>query len=91
MAILNLYFTVYMLLSGYLLPLPWLPGPIATLAAWLPFRFMLSLPVELMTREFPRGELAELMAAQLGWAIATVATALWIWNRGVRRFESVGG
>jgi len=91
MAILHLYFALFSLLSGYLLPLPLLPGWIASFAAWSPFRFMLSVPVELMTRKLERGELAILMLGQLGWAVASVALALWIWRRGVRRFEAVGG
>ncbi|HEU0034804.1 MAG TPA: ABC-2 family transporter protein [Kofleriaceae bacterium] len=91
MALLNLYFGLFSLLSGYLLPLPLLPGFIARVAEWSPFRFMLSLPVELMTRHMDRGELAVLMLGQLGWAIAMVSLALWVWKIGVRRFEAVGG
>ncbi len=42
MAISNLYFGLFSLFSGYLLPLDLLPRAIARLAAVLPFRFMLS-------------------------------------------------
>jgi ABC-2 type transport system permease protein len=90
-AVLNLYFAVFSLLSGYLLPIELLPGWIAGVARWSPFRFMLSLPVELMTREIPGRELAGLFVAQVGWAIASVALALFAWRRGVRHFEAVGG
>jgi len=91
MALLNLYFGLFSLLSGYLLPLPLLPHAIARVAEYSPFRFMLSVPVELMTRSMATREIAELLALQTSWAVAALALALWLWRRGVRRFEAVGG
>jgi len=91
MGLLNLYFGLFSLLSGYLLPLPLLPAAIRRVAEYAPFRFMLSVPVELMTRPMATREIAELLALQAGWAVATLALALWLWHRGVRRFEAVGG
>jgi ABC-2 type transport system permease protein len=90
MAMLSLYFAVFTPLSGYLLPIELLPSWLADVARWLPFRFMLSLPVELMTRSIPPAEVWQLVAGQLGWAIAAVAVALRVWQLGVRRFEAVG-
>ncbi|HEU4734890.1 MAG TPA: ABC-2 family transporter protein [Kofleriaceae bacterium] len=91
MAIANLYFGLFSLFSGYLMPLTLLPRPIAAMAAWLPFRFMLSAPVELMTRPLGRVQLIELFGGQLAWGAITLALALAIWRAGVRRFEAVGG
>ncbi len=91
MALLNIYFGLFSLLSGYLLPLPLMPSWIAAIAKWSPFRFMLSAPVELMTRSLDGAGIAELLVAQLAWCIASLALALWVWRKGVRRFEAVGG
>lgn len=91
MAVLNFYFAAFMLFSGYLLPLELLPSWLAGIARWSPFRFMLSFPVELMTRELPGRDLAMLMLLQLGWTVVAVSGALWVWRLGVRRFEAVGG
>lgn len=90
MAIANLYFALFSLFSGYLMPLDLL-GPVATLAAWLPFRFMLSAPVELITRTLDRAQLASLLGGQLAWAAITLTAALLLWRAGVKRFEAVGG
>jgi ABC-2 type transport system permease protein len=91
MAIANLYFGLFSLFSGYVMPLDLLPRPIAAIAQWLPFRFMLSVPVELMTRSLDRAHLARLLGGQLAWTTVTLAIALALWRAGVKRFESVGG
>ena len=87
----NLYFGLFSLLSGYLLPLDLMPRPIAVIADWLPFRFTLAVPVEIMTRPQTGEHLARLLGGQAAWTAATLAIAVWLWNAGVRRFESVGG
>ena len=91
MAIANLYFGLFSLFSGYLMPLELLPRPIAAVAAWLPFRFMLSAPVELMTRPHTGAELADLMGGQLAWTAILLTVALMLWRAGVKHFEAVGG
>jgi ABC-2 type transport system permease protein len=91
MAIVNLYFAVFMVLSGYLLPIDLLPSWLASVARWSPFRFMLSLPVEMMTKTIPPRELAMLLSVQVGWTVALIGISVWVWNLGVRRFEAVGG
>lgn len=91
MALANLYFGLFSLFSGYLLPLDLLPHQIARVAAWLPFRFTLSVPVEILTKPMDRTELWHLLGGQAAWTVALTALAIALWNAGVRRFESVGG
>ncbi len=91
MAIANLYFGLFSLLSGYLMPLDMMPSVFATIAKWLPFRFMLSAPVELMTRSLSRDALVELLAGQVGWTAISLAGALLLWRAGIKKFEAVGG
>ncbi len=90
-AITNLYFGLFSLLSGYLLPLDLLPGPFAAVAAYSPFRFMASAPVELMTKTLDRGQLELIIGGQLAWSAMMVIVALAVWRAGVKRFEAVGG
>ncbi|MCE9580557.1 MAG: ABC-2 family transporter protein [Deltaproteobacteria bacterium] len=92
MALLDVYFGVFAVLSGYLIPLSMLPSWLPTVARWLPFRFMLSAPVEVITgRELGAGGAAQLVALQWGYAALILALALALWRAGVRRFEAVGG
>ena len=90
MAIANGYFGVYNLFSGYLLPLVLLPHPFAVVARYLPFRSMLSAPVELLTRPHTAHEIAMILAEQGMWTVITLVLAIAVWQRGLRRFEAVG-
>ncbi len=89
--VINFYFGVWSLLSGYLLPLDLLPKAISNVAKWLPFHAMLGAPVELMMHHLSSGDVASLLARQVAWAIVAVVMALSVWRAGVRRFEAVGG
>ena len=90
MGLFSLYFLLFSLLSGYLMPIAILPHPIAVVAEWLPFRFMIAVPVELMTLEMSSDEVVLLIAVQLAWVVLSIGLAMFVWNRGVKRFESVG-
>ncbi len=90
MALMNLYFGLFSLFSGYLLPIELLPGPLRTAAEVLPFRFMLSVPIELMTKSLGARELVAIMVGQLAWGAGAVAIAFGVWRAGLRRFEAVG-
>jgi ABC-2 type transport system permease protein len=90
-AIANAYFGLFSLFSGYMFPLDLMPGWIRTAADYMPFRYMLAAPVELMTRELSQHEIGVLLGGQLAWSVVLLGGALAVWRAGVRRFESVGG
>ena len=91
MSLMEVYFGVFAIFSGYLLPLALLPSWLRTAAAYLPFRFMLSSPVEIITvRGMGVARAAELVGYQCAWAAAMLAIAMLVWRRGVRRYEAVG-
>jgi ABC-2 type transport system permease protein len=90
-ALVDIYFGLFAVLSGYLLPLPLLPGWLRELAAWSPFAAMLSAPVRLMTGVgMSDGEALRLLGGQAAWTALAVGLALGLWRRGLRRFEGVG-
>jgi viologen exporter family transport system permease protein len=92
MSLFEIYLGLFSLLSGYLLPLALMPGWVQQIAAVAPFRYMLSLPVEIIT-DAHHGDLAtmaRLVAIQWAYAALVVTAALALWRRGVRRFEAYG-
>jgi ABC-2 type transport system permease protein len=91
MALVDLYFGLFMVLSGYLIPLELMPDWCRTLAAWLPFRYMLGGPVELLVgRHVEVADGLRLLAAQWAWIAGMAVIAATTWRRGLRRFEAYG-
>jgi ABC-2 type transport system permease protein len=79
------------ILSGYLIPIDLFPAGVQRVALVLPFRFLLSFPVELLLGRLSRAHAFELLAAQTGYvALALAATAL-TWRKGLKRYAAYGG
>ena len=84
------YFAVLFFLSGRVAPLAILPSAVQTLAAALPFRWMIAFPVELALGRLSPAETAVGLAAQAGWIAASCAALVLLWPRALRRFSAVG-
>jgi ABC-2 type transport system permease protein len=91
LGIFDLWLGFYFLFSGYLMPLELLPAPVRTLGNWLPFRYMLSLPVEVTLGLVDRREMLQGLAMQWGWTLLLAAVAIATWRTGVRRYSAFGG
>ncbi len=92
MGIIEVYFGVFAIMSGYLIPLALLPGWVRAVAEVLPFRSMLGDPVAIAIGRVPDVEAAaRLVALQWAWAVGILALATWLWRAGVRRYEAFGG
>lgn len=89
--VMDVWYAVFFVLSGYLIPIELFPGPLRTLADWLPFRYQLGLPVEILTRAYDARGAWWMVARQWGFVALTWGLASLIWHTGVRRFEAFGG
>ncbi len=87
----ELWMLLFMVLSGYILPLELLPASLRQLTELLPFRFMLSVPASIVTGLLPASEVPRALAAEFAWAFGAMVLALGMWNAGLRRFGAVGG
>jgi len=90
MAVNQAWFAVLFFLSGRVAPLALLPAWLRALADALPFRFMVSFPVELLLGRVSQAEALSGLALQLGWIGAGSLMLWWLWPRAVARFSSVG-
>jgi ABC-2 type transport system permease protein len=90
MAMFEVYMGVFGIFSGYLIPLPLMPGWIQDAAEWLPFRYMLAYPVELITGRHDLDRALVLLGWQWVYVGAMLAVALGLWRAGIRRFEAYG-
>jgi ABC-2 type transport system permease protein len=90
-ALLSLQESMIFLLAGQVAPVVLLPGPMQTAAAILPFRYMVSFPVEVLTGQLGGSELAIGFGLQLGWLFVALTLFLVLWRAGLRRYSAVGG
>lgn len=79
------------LLAGQIAPTALLPQPLSTLAAVLPFRYMLGFPVEILTGRLSADEILIGFGFQVGWLVIAVGLYRLAWRQGLRRYTAVGG
>ena len=87
----DVWLGLFGIFSGYLVPLELYPAWVGAAARWLPFRYMLAFPVELVTGTLSRAEVARELAVQWGFVAVLLVATRFAWRAGVRRFSSVGG
>jgi ABC-2 type transport system permease protein len=90
-ALLGLQDALIFLLAGQVAPVALLPGVLQSAAKILPFRYMVSFPVEVLTGQAAGAALLKGFALQAGWLALAVALYAIIWRAGVRRYSAVGG
>jgi ABC-2 type transport system permease protein len=89
--LMDAWLVFFFVLSGYIIPIDLFPAGLRAIVAWLPFRFQIGFPVEVMTGAHDRAGALALLGGQWLWVLAGfVATAL-AWRGGLRRFAAYGG
>jgi len=89
-AINQLYFSLDAFLAGRVAPLALLPGVLATIGRYSPFRAMGSFPVELALGRISLQEIGLGFGLQLFWLAAALLVFRIIWAAGVRQYSAVG-
>jgi ABC-2 type transport system permease protein len=91
MKLMDAWLVFYFVLSGYLVPIDLFPSALRAVVDWLPFRYQIGFPVELMTGALtPAQALLALLRQWLWVGIGAGATAF-MWRRGLRKFAAYGG
>src|SRR5262249_53620035 len=91
LAFFDVWLGLFSVLSGYLVPLELFPGWVHRLTHWLPFRYILGFPVEILTRGLSRAQAAAELAIQWGFALLMCLAASRLWRAGLRRYQAFGG
>lgn len=86
----DIWFAMSQLLGGMVAPLDLFPPNVTAVANWLPFRFMLSFPVEIVSGRLADGDLATGFAAMTFWVVLAFLLYRWVWQRGIRQFSAFG-
>lgn len=77
--------------GGHLFPLDILPPALANALNWTPFAYELFFPSSVFLEQATGAALWRGLAIQFFWVLASYTFARWIWRRGVKHYEAVGG
>jgi ABC-2 type transport system permease protein len=83
--------TAVSMFSGLLVPLPLFPGWARAVLHWLPFAGVIDQPARIYAGHIADGELAGVLARQLGWTVVLIALGRRLLARGLRRVVVQGG
>lgn len=87
----QMFFVAMLFLSGQMAPLTLFPPAVQTVAALLPFRWMISFPVELLLGNMTPRETITGFAAQAVWIVLSLTLLRIVWRAGVRVYSAVSG
>jgi ABC-2 type transport system permease protein len=86
----NLWFGLWTIFGGYLMPLSVMPEAVQAVATYLPFRSMLSVPVEIAAGLLPPAAWPAALALQGAWVLGAGLIARLAWTRGLARYGAFG-
>jgi ABC-2 type transport system permease protein len=90
-AIHQLWASLAFFLAGQMAPLSLFPKPIQVVASVLPFRWMLSFPVEVLLGRLSGREMLAGLGVQLVWLAIAIGIVRALWSRAASRYSAVGG
>lgn len=88
--VLSLERLLYGLLAGRFVPLAFFPPELTGLLEALPFRYLLSFPLELLTADLPPAALARGFAWQAAYVLGALAAYRAVWRYGLRAYAATG-
>ncbi len=86
----QIYFVLILFLSGQVAPLTLFPPWAQTVADFLPFRWMVSFPVELLLGRLTPVDTLIGLGAQVAWVLVGLVLIRVVWHAGLRRYTAVG-
>jgi ABC-2 type transport system permease protein len=89
--LMDLWLAVFFVFSGYLIPIELFPGWMRGALDWMPFRYQIGYPVELMTAALSRAPALWMLLWQWGFVVALLGLSTALWRGGLKRFAAYGG
>ncbi len=86
----DVYWMLFLLFGGGVAPLELLPEPLQTIAYMLPFRLMMSFPIEILMGRLTVNEILMGLASVVVWMVILVGLYKFLWARGIRQFSAFG-
>ncbi|HOI91804.1 MAG TPA: ABC-2 family transporter protein [Candidatus Rifleibacterium sp.] len=82
---------IWALLGGMIVPVATFPQHIRCIAEMLPYRYMLSFPIEIVTGRLSQAQILQGFAVCLFWSLLFALIMRFIWKRGLKVYAAYGG
>lgn len=89
-SVMEVWFYSRAFFSGWIIPLAMFPEVLQEILVYLPYRYVLSFPLELLLGGLASGDIFLGFAIQWCWVLALLAAHRFIWARGLRHYSAVG-
>lgn len=76
--------------SGVMIPFALMPPALAAVLGWLPFRYIVAAPVELLMGKMTLAGAAQVFLIQLAWIGGAVVLVTILWRKGLKRYAVPG-
>jgi len=86
----DVYNVLHSIFSGILIPLTLMPLWIRSLAVVLPFRYEVSLPLEILLHKLSFQEQSYALVVQIFWVAAMYGLVRLLWSKGIVKYSAVG-
>lgn len=86
----EIYFIVNNFFSGGVLPLAILPSVLKSAMVFLPFRYLLSFPLEISLHLLTGKQMMQGLTIELGWIVIFIGMYFWLLPKGLRKYTDVG-
>lgn len=88
--ILGYHYLLWTIGSGVLIPYIFLPEAIRTILSFLPYRYIVSAPIEILVASSSNTPATTLIAIQIAWIIGLTLVLQVLWKRGLKRYAIPG-
>jgi ABC-2 type transport system permease protein len=83
--------TIASLFSGNFIPLDILPPYLLNIANYLPFKFIVFVPISIITGKISLDNAPIILLSGFAWTIMLYLSAVILYKQGLKRYEAFGG
>jgi len=90
-AIFAMFETVSLFISGRIAPFSLLPPVVKQISVYLPYRYMIGFPLEILTKSADSQTLLVGFIGSFIWTVLLILAIGWLWKAGLKKNQAVGG
>ncbi|KYD30415.1 multidrug ABC transporter permease [Geobacillus sp. NFOSA3] len=90
-AVYSLLEVISLFLSGRIAPLSMLPPLLQQWSVFLPFRYMIGFPIDIITGAINQKEIMTGFWIAFIWVVLFIIAVQWLWKAGLKKNQAVGG